>query len=517
MTNKIGSICVGNLIRIIYVLSIAVLAVYPVLPPLIEQWLTHNDYDYCLIVALLGVGVLAYRIKFVLSKNLEPSAYLFIPLVILLLLQSVLWVGRSEIGAQILVPPIIWLSLASVCGYRIAREFIAPICFLYFSIPVWDQLLPVLQKIAIVGSVYGMKMIGVSVDVTDNRINIPEGTFQVLYSCSGLRYLIAGVALTSFMTMVDRLKRNHVICLLLLTVFLSILFNWLRIIIVMYSGHITGMRHYFVSNNHKWLGEVLFVFLLIIVFFTENRFKKSTLGLSVSGNKATDSADVKIYRLLPDPANISKKNWVPIFMITLIFGAFNISLISKWKLVPDGTDSQLGAVPVMADRWHGPFKYDSAWVPEFLGPIDERRFSYMSDGQVVDVYMNIYGHQLQGKELVFDGNKITGPGNWQNAGYSFINHLESIAGMKAFMRAFRDSEGSHWVVGHLYSVGGLSTSSAFMAQFLYGVSALIKEKPAGIVAFAIKCDGDCDAELRMGDEFWGTMGSRLLAALPRSM
>ena len=506
-----------NVISIGYVLLIAFFAMYPVLPPLFEQWISHADYDYCVIVALLGMGMLAYRIHMVKGVNVQPNLSFCVLLGFVCLLQCALWMGRSEIGAQLLMPLILWLSLASICGYKIAKELIAPIIFLYFAIPLWDQLLPILQKIAIFGSEYGMKIVGVPVVVTDNRLTIPEGTFEVLYACSGLRYLVAGMALTLFIAMVDRLEKIHFLYLLLITICLAIVFNWLRIITVMYAGHVTGMRHYFVSNNHKWLGEGLFGCLLLIVFLTESRFRKQSLITKKMDQRFTN-AEKKQKSNVSDKVPIcSQKQLLPLLIVTVNFFLFNLFFISMREAESVTENLKLGAVPVMSGDWQGPLKSSGEWRPKFFGAADERYFSYITEGKSVHVYMNTYGHQLQGKELVFDGNKITDPIGWQNVGYSPMSQLKSVMGSEPYGQIFRDGKGQYWVVGHIYSVGGLTTSSAFVAQILYGLSALLEEKPSGIIAFAISCDDECDVALRMAGDFWATMGKPLLGAIPRSM
>jgi exosortase len=444
-----GSGRVTNVLGIFYILSIAVFAFYPVFPTLIEQWFTHQEYDYCLIVALLGMGVLFYRINGVLDEKIQPSLIFFIPLVFVCLLLCVMWMGRSEIGAQILVPPVLWLSLAAFCGMSVARQFIAPIAFLYFAIPIWDQLLPVLQKIAILGSVYGMKALAVPVVITENRISIPEGTFQVLYECSGLRYMIAGMALTSFISMVDQLDKKLFIKLLLATIFLAMGFNLLRIIIVMYAGHVTGMRHYFVSNNHKWLGELLFIFLLIIIIFIESKYKKR-IAQSLSLNSESSSKEVITSISNAGDKKIYEKGLISLLMATIVFLVFNLYLISLWKPNESNKAPQLGSLPTLVESWQGPFKVRSEWKPEFFGAVEERFISYSAQGREIDVYMNIYGHQLQGKELVFDGNKILGQGRWQIVGYSLVDQLQSVIGRKAYIRTFRDSEGMHWAVSYTH-------------------------------------------------------------------
>lgn len=506
-----------NVMSISYVLLIAFFAMYPVLPPLFKQWLSHADYDYCVIVALLGMGMLAYRIHLIKRVNVQPNLSLCVLLGFVCLLQCVLWMGRSEIGAQLLIPPILWLSLASICGYKISKELIAPIIFLYFAIPLWDQLLPILQKIAILGSEYGMKIIGVPVVVTDNRLTIPEGTFEVLYSCSGLRYLVAGMALTFFIAMVDRVEKRKFLYLLLITICLAIVFNWIRIITVIYAGHLTGMRHYFVSNNHKWLGEGLFGCLLLIVFIIEGRFRKQSLitkKIDQNVDNAKDEKKADIFDKLP---MYSQNQLLPLLIVTVNFLIFNIFFISMREAESVTDDLKLGAVPVMSGDWQGPLKSSGEWRPKFLGAADERYFRYITEGRSVHVYMNIYRHQLQGKELVFDGNTITDPVGWQNVGYSLINHLKSVMGSVPYGQIYRDGQGRYWVVGHIYSVGGLTTPSAFATQILYGLSALLEEKPSGIIAFAISCDDECDVALRMAGDFWATMGDPLLGALPSSM
>jgi EpsI family protein len=175
---------------------------------------------------------------------------------------------------------------------------------------------------------------------------------------------------------------------------------------------------------------------------------------------------------------------------------------------------KLQAVPMAAMQWQGPLPAAAPWSPSFERASDARRLRYVAateSAPAVEVYLNVYGPQQQGSELVFFSNTVSAPGHWQTVG----GRGALAFGQPAWTEQLQGDQ--RWLIGHLYVVGGHRTTSGLLAQLLYGIGTLVRPPPAGVVALAVQCQADCSAQYAQLEDFWGQLGDALVAAIPTKM
>lgn len=486
---------------------LAGLSVAPTLPALLNQWLAVADYNYSLLIAPLSLLWLWRSAGKIPLAALHPEPKLLIALIAASGMEYVLWQGHSELGALMLLPPIVWLAIAAVTGWQVARALIAPVAYFYFAIPLWDQLLPMLQQMTIFGASSAMRLAMVPVTVTGSKISIAEGTFEVLYECSGMRYLIVALALAYLMACLDRMPWRRMALFLALTVGLALVANWVRIFIVMYAGHVTGMRHYFITDNHKGLGHWVFAGLLVLIYWLAGRMHASHGPLG----KAAPSRSPAV---LGAPTSGWRRNAIAVAVILTVFVA--LTTRAGW-MQQAAQRPQLNPVPVAAGQWQGPLPSQSSWQPEFTAAADARRFAYVSGAERIEVYLNIYGVQSQGRELVFFDNTLYAPGKWQLVKANSWNAVQASFGLRPLLTEQLDPSGTRWLFAQLYVVNGWRTASGLFAQALYGLSTLQQPAPAGMLGLMIPCMQDCAAARDVLDSFWMQMGDALVASIPTSL
>ena len=487
------------------VVIMACLSVAPTIPALVHQWSTVNDYDYCFLIALICVVWLWRAVHSQANLQLHPDRRFVTGLVLASGVAYLLWQGHSELGAQMLLPVIIWLAIASVTGWSVARVLLPPVAYFYFAIPLWDQLLPMLQQVTIFGAKSGMQLAGIPVTVNGNQVSIAEGTFEVIYGCSGLRYLVVALALATLVAVLERVPLRRFAIFLVLTVLLAVLANWLRIFIIMYAGHVTGMRHYFVTDNHKGLGHLVFAGLLAVIYWMASRFRQ--------GATAPNPIDAQGSTLLTTrlPAHVA--------VVVVVLSVFTIlTARATWFTQANYAMPALRSLPVMAGQWQGPLPRTSVWQPAFEGASDVQQATYESAKGRVEVYLNTYGVQRQGAELVFYRNTVYAPGKWQLVDAGLSNAFQASRGVTPLITEQLTGGGERWIIGQLYVVGGHRTATGVFAQMLYGLSTVTRPDPAGMLAMAVNCAADdCVAANTLLMEFWQQMGDALVATIPEAL
>jgi exosortase len=489
----------------------AVAATWPSLSALGRYWLEVVDYQYGILIAVVSAvwfAKVAPRTFGPQSHHLQSVTLAMLS--ILAFFWYALWQGHSVLGAQMLTPALLWMALAAALGIRSAWPLLGPVAYLYFAIPIWDQLLPLLQQVALFGATMSMRVMGIPVSVSGINVSIAEGTFQVLYECSGLRFLMVSLALVVLYSVLDGLSRGKTIALLLIAAALAIVANWTRIFIVMYAGHLTKMEHYFVSGSHTGVGNAVFVVLLIAILLVGRRLGRDDVSQTDTGSPI---------------AHESPALWVPAASIGVLLVLTASTTYAAWR-TPVGAKPQLQPLPVPHTAWQGPMPASEDWKPRFGDDVDSRRVSYwrssvpapaMSEqtAERVEVFINVYGVQEQGKELVYFEN-TTAPAEWTYVrGRS--GAVSTELGIDLSIAEYSSARNQRWLVGQTYVVGGRAVSTGLGEQLLYGLSTLTGAAPAGVIAVAVRCAESCDQAHGALIEFWREVGEQLVETLPTRM
>ena len=81
--------------------------------------------------------------------------------------------------------------------YRTSWQVLFPMLYLIFLLPGWGLLTALLQKTSVDSVTFLMSFTGIPTFVENNFVTIPAGVFEIANGCSGLRYLIVSLAISS--------------------------------------------------------------------------------------------------------------------------------------------------------------------------------------------------------------------------------------------------------------------------------------------------------------------------------
>src|SRR5262249_57048531 len=113
--------------------------------------------------------------------------------------------GNSALAQQLLIPPVMWLVVCAVCGHAIALRMAAPLAWLYFAIPVWEYLVPLLQLMTVSVTEVFLRLLHIPAVIDGFHVTLPTGSFQVAEGCSGRRYFVMTLTVTSLAGAIARL------------------------------------------------------------------------------------------------------------------------------------------------------------------------------------------------------------------------------------------------------------------------------------------------------------------------
>lgn len=481
-------------------LTTAAGVLWPTWPPLAETWRVMPEYSYAMLLMPFIACWIAAR-----STDLPPAApaswLASASLVAGLVAWLVAYKAASSIGQQLLVPLILWTSVWTAFGLPIAARLAAPIACLYFAIPVWEFLVPGMQRLAVLVAETVLGWLGVPVHIDGVLVSIPEGTFQIAEGCAGRRYLIVALAIAGLLAGTGGMRPRRAAAFLALTAVLALVTNWVRVLTVIYAGHITHMTSYLVAREHLTLGWVLFALLMVVVCLIGARLMHADApAVSTAGPKPA----YPVRALLLRPALPATVLLLCIPVVGIVYASDPVQAARR------GAGPVAGTWPARTGVWSGPVAADSKWQPRYPGAVLTGRAAYRAGDATVEVFVAEYRGEQRGAKLVSGANTLV-PADWMivRAGELASASRGALPGAIG-TRWARSAQGEPWLVSYQYRVGPVATPNPLLAQLAYGVLSWTRPVTVRIVAAAVRCPtGSCNEQNGALAAFWSDVGSQL--------
>ncbi len=436
------------------------------------------------------------------SQAIRPSWLASLALTGALLLWLLAYRGSNQMGEQLLLPATLWLAVAAAAGAGAARLTAAPLAFLYFAVPVWEYLLPYLQRMTVLVSEFGLSLLGIQAHVVGDRVTIPEGTFEIAEGCAGKRYLLVALALAGLVGAVNRLRIRRQVLFFAICAGLALLANWIRVMVIIDAGHKSAMQHYLVSVEHQTFGFEVFTVLTVVIVLL-GRWWAPADGLHPTA----------------PAAKASSIQWQPLRAGVCVPFVLMSAFIFLVSVLPGTTPTgpvRVAGMPVLMERWSGPLPAGGGWQPFFPGAQDAVRVAYTSGASTVEVYVNVYAEQRPGRTLAYYQNSILTPYDWESVDPPGLwrSALASFRAAPLTVSA-KTHSGERWVIAYGYAVGGHLSSSALFAELYYGALTLTGPSGSGVIGVGARCGENCDAARGLVLDFWARHSSALAQAIPR--
>jgi len=497
-----------------FLAAAAVAATWSTWPPLARVLTGTVDYEHGPLVALISCVWLARASAglSILAGDPRPrTATAFWAAAVLLSFAMCAWMiafkANVEFGKQMIAPVVIWLAVATGAGWRAAAAVAAPIFYIYFAIPVWELLVPILQAMTVAVSRAALGLGGVPVKIEGLLVTIPEGSFIVQEGCSGKNYLIVTLAFGTLFEAMNGFKARRALAYLAACAGLALAMNWLRVIIVIVAGHLTNMQHYFVAREHASLGWFLFAVLLWFAWLVGNRLRRNAADVPAAGAPAVDAQT----RNSPPYAELIRPRVLAGIAILFMFGLATLLATGLEARAAFRAGATAGSAGFRAtvQGWKGPVEPEPEWQPKFVNTTDQSRLAFESDAiGRVEVFRAAYAVQTSDSKLAYYANRLVDT-SWVTLSATNSQRAvaaeEPLAVSTLFVQA---PSGARWLIDYYYVVGNVRTSHAWLAQLVYGVRSWSVPTPAYVVAAATRCPDTCSVAARVLSEFWSAWPSQ---------
>ncbi|WP_191965738.1 exosortase [Oryzomonas sagensis] len=213
-----------------------VCAYFPVITSLVHAWSHSDDYSHGFIIAPVAAYMLWQKREVFLEKQAVGSWSGLLLATGALFLYAVSKIGEMQTIASLSMIVFLWGAVIFLFGYGVFRACFLPLVFLAFMIPVPAQIIArltiPLQLLVTKASVGLASFSGIPIFHDGNIIQLPQGTFQVVQACSGLRSIMTMLTLgtvLAYFTLRSTMLRGT---LLLLAVPIALAVNILRVFVL---------------------------------------------------------------------------------------------------------------------------------------------------------------------------------------------------------------------------------------------------------------------------------------------
>lgn len=456
---------------------------------MLRLWVEIDTFNHCLLIAPASVWLVWHQ-RHVLATA-APSISLT-GLVVVVLVAGIWTLGAianaavvQDFAAVGLIPFSIW----TILGTRVARTIMFPLGYLFFLVPFGGFLIPPLMEFTADMTVAAVRASGVAIYHDGLYFEIPNGSFKIIEACSGIRMLLAGVAVGALFAYLNFHSWRRRTLFMVGVVVLAIVANWIRAYIVVMVAYFSGMD---LVADHVWLGYVVFAIIIAVMLWGGSRFT----DIDAAAGRHT----VPGWSAAPGTLG---GTLVTAFVIVGVVASAPSLASAVTKRAAQTINLPAANLPVSPDNWSGPGPLPDDWFPRFAGDTTTQAGHYVGPAAAVDMYIISYRSLSQQSELINETNRIFDPERWMLIGET-KGVADSAAGepLAYIETEIRGPTGTRRLVRHWYVVDGRPHRSRMAVKLIELVNTLTgRPTPAGVVAVSTRFGDEAQEAARVLDEF----------------
>ncbi len=278
----------------------------------------------------------------------------------------------------------------ALLGPRIFAALLFPLCYAFFLVPVGDELVPTLQMITAELTIALTHWSGIPAVIEGVFIDTPAGLFEVAEACSGVKFLIAMVALGTLAANVCFVSWKRRAVFMLAAVTLPILANGVRAWGTIYIAQSQGIE-FAAGFDHIFYGWFFFALVMGLLLAVSWRFfDRSASDRFINAEDYNSRMFAKLERFGGRPSAMLGA------VLLLSLGAMAWSAHAKQVAVPI---PQVIALPPVEGWEQADYVPAIWWEPRATGADHRLIGTYRnSEGAEIDVFFALYANQQDGRE-----------------------------------------------------------------------------------------------------------------------
>jgi exosortase A len=488
---------------------IAVMVVVPLIfidttLSMINVWNTNETFTHGFLIFPISLWLLWLKRLAINSTSTTPEPLALILIVPALLLWLISYAVDVNVTQQIAMVSLIPLSILLLLGRKLFLVTSFPLLYLFFSVPLGQSLIPPLMEFTAFFSVNMIQLSGIPIYQEGLSFILPSGNWSVVEECSGVRYLIASLALGTIYAYLNYNSYRKRLIFILISIVVPILANGLRAYMIVMIGHLSGMK-YAVGADHLLYGWVFFGIVIFLMFYIGSFWmdpepKIESTGSSMLG--ASTTFNVKNRRLA---------------VVSIVLIGF-LTTTRIYSLYLSNSDTEINSTRVsLADHfgsWVAVDQSEKIWSPVFKNPNQNISSTYQLEERQVQLDIGYYFNQKDGAEAVTSLNRLTNPydeEDWKIT--SSTNILKNGLKLKETTILKHNRKILIW---SWYQIGSEITASPYAAKVYQVYHKIIHDRDdASMVTISTSYDQKIDEPRASLWEFFNAANNQLVEQIER--
>lgn len=403
-------------------------------------WWNSSTFNHCLLIIPILIWLVVQR-KAELAQ-LTPQAWW--PALAYVAAGAFGWLLGDAAGVatarQLGLLMMLQGSAATLLGPNGTRGLLFPLFYMFFLLPLGEEAVPALQTLTAKMCMAMLGWAGIPAHIEGIFISTPAGLFRVAEACSGVKFLIAMVALGSLISNLCFVSWRRRAAFMAACFIVPIIANGIRAFVTIYIAEFRGIESA-AGFDHVFYGWIFFGVVIAIVIGGAWRYF----------DKSADAAAFDP-RQLQSPVRFAapaKAAMAGLAVAALLPAAWSAAMASQVASLPRNN-----ALPQLAGWQQISPEGGHHWSPRFDGASQILFGRYRnSAGQNVDLFIALYDRQVEGREIVGYGQGAVDPAS----DWSWAENAPAPANGKA-ERIIASGSISRDVVS-FYRAGGVTSGS----------------------------------------------------------
>jgi len=454
---------------------------------MVEIWTRSGTFNHGFLIFPIA-GYLIY-IKRDTLVNVECSSSwggLF-ALATLVLLWSIAYLVNVNVLTQFavvaMIPALVW----SLLGLKMVRALLFPLTYLFFAVPFGEFLVPSLQDLTASITVYALQWVGIPVYLEGRYLAIPSGNFQVAEACSGIRYLIASIALGTLYAYIMYRSNRRRLLFIAFAILLPLIANGIRAFGIVMLAHLSDYK-LATGFDHIIYGWLFFGIVMAALFWVGGLFREDELD--VNGSSSVAHFNLTSYTISP--------RVIGLCFVLIFLGPLLIIWANTSKHVGASLDVSL---PKNVSGWMTMNSVGKAqWNPVFNGSTEFFN-EYSNQKGTVQLYVASYHYHNQQGEMINSLNSVYDKKRAKRV--SDANKTIVLQnGIKWSVHSTTINAGENMrLIWHWYDVGGITTSRSALAKGLEIYAQVVQPKRSSLAVIVSTTyqDSPEEAEVRLNN------------------
>ncbi len=415
------------------------------------------------------------------SLTPRPCGAAFLPLALLGAAWLLAEAANVPVVMQYAAMAMFPIAVLAMLGWQVARAIAFPLAYLLLAVPFGEIFLAPLMDFTASFTVAALQLSGIPVFRENNNFSIPSGNWSVVEACSGLRYVIALIALGTLYAYLNYRSLGRRLIFIAAALILPIFANGVRAYSIVLIGHWSNMR-LAVGVDHLIYGWVFFGLVSLLLFWSGSFWREAPLPAAIADGSTST---------LPVAAAELKPRLKPRLRPWHVRAAAGIAISACWPLMAalllnPGGDESAGAantgphahlrIAAPPPPWTTSGSIPGQWRAGHAGNPLTLEQVYRNRAQALTLQLAWYRHQQKGAQLLTPVDPLDPP----------YRELESrrrnirLAGTLLSVRqSVLQSGSTRLLVWRWYRQGGVDTSNPFLIKFLLAKSKLMHARQDG--------------------------------------